>query len=231
MTASDLSVYKTGRLRAVFLCAAGLFVGTSGLVGCSSTNPAIATLSAFLPGRVDVSDRASELSYASIDFVVGGRGGLLVLAESSQELTFWQSSRRETIVLRGGYLESTSGLTPELQLTQIRAGAVNNAMPWRLALEEPAHYTLTRTWTRADESVDTARADATLSCAPGTVEKKLPLTTLELQRCVEKLVWERGATTTSVFWRDPGNHRIWAADVVAWPGSPLYEWRVARPWW
>lgn len=226
----DLTRSRKDRLRAVFLCVSALYAYLL-LAGCSSSNPAVATLTAFLPGRADVSERAGELSYASIDFAAAGRGGLLVLAESSQELTFWQSSRRETVVLRGGYLESTSGLTPELQLTEISTDTDEGAMPWRLALDEPAHYTLTRTWTRADGSVDTGRADATLSCATGAVEKKLPLTTLELERCVEKLVWERGATTTSVFWRDRGNHRIWAAAVVAWPGSPLYEWRVARPWW
>ncbi|GAB3682725.1 hypothetical protein [Salinisphaera aquimarina] len=222
------------RLRAVFLCVLGVcFLGV-GLAGCStnSANPLVSTLSSFLPGRADVSDRARDVSYASIDFGIGGRGGLLILSNISQGLTFWQTSRRETVVLRDGYLESSGGLVPELHMTRISGYAAGDKKtPWSGEINAPVHYTVTRSWTNADGETDSGRASADLVCAPGTVEKKLPLTTRALERCVETLSWERGKQTASVLWRDPENHRVWAAEVVAWPGSPLYEWRVARPWW
>ena len=216
------------RLKAAFLRST-MLLGVVLIAGCSASNsPTLVTLRALLPGGgPDAGAEAKKISYASLELHVARRGGLLVLAEQGGHVTFWQTSRRESIELRDGYLASTNGFAPELTMTQINAPAGN--APWMTA--DPPAYTLVRSWISTDGSRHTEQARAALTCANGVEPVKLPLATLELQKCRETLDWAQGATTASVYWRHPGDHHIWAAQVVPWPGAPEYDWKVARPWW
>jgi hypothetical protein len=226
---------KKDRRSAVFLCV-GALVLAGGLAGCvdSQNHPLLATLGAFVPGSgSDVSKVAAKVSYASIKFSAGHRSGLLILAEQSSGLTFWQSSQAETVVLRQGYLQSTSGLDSNLEMTQITGLADNagQASPFAQDLASPVEYKVLRSWRGRDDRLHSGAAEATLSCAGRTRPVKLPLATLPLKKCVQSMSWNSGKHTKSIYWIDPKDNRIWAGDVVAWPGGPEYAWQVARPWW
>lgn len=228
------SLNRKGRRRAVFLCVGVCFL-IFGLAGCSNLDghPLLSTLGALVPGKTDVSKAAANVSYASINFSLGRRNGLLILSEQKPGLTFWQSSQSETVVLRHGYLQSTSGLKPELAMTRI-TGLANDAagqIPWSKALVSPIEYRVLRAWKSTDDRLDSETAQARLTCPEGLEKVKLPLATLSLRRCREVLDWDSGQTTRSTYWIDPKDGRIWAADTVPWPGAEAFDWQVARPWW
>ncbi len=226
--------YLEGRLRAAFfwlvVCAVP-FV----LSACSVRPSApVATLLGLLPGGSDVAERAATVPFASIDFRINDRGGLLVLAERQRALTYWQSAGRETIVLENGYLDHTAGLATDLMMTRFRVGQgmLPDTSPWRAAQAgEPFTYVVQRQWQSAGGMPHTDTAQATLVCETQSISVELPLTTLSLQRCNETLVWSGGARTYSTLWRSPQTHRLWAMATVPWPGAPSIEWQVARPWW
>lgn len=204
------------------------------LTGCSREGGSLfgATLASFLPGHADVSGRAAEIEYASLDLSVGRQGGLVVLAEIAGNDTYWQSGGDETIVLHEGYLSSTSGLGQDLHLSQV-LDMDGDEPPWRTvgAGEGTRHYRVERSWDNKQGQRVTDEAAARFECRARTERRKLPLTTLDLQRCTETLRWDGGRTTRSVLWRAPDTGRVWAARVVAWPGAPMIAWQVARPWW
>lgn len=206
-----------------------------GLSGCSNLDkhPLLATLGALVPGKTDVSKAAGDVSYASINFSLGRRNGLLILSEQKSGLTFWRSSQSETVVLRRGYLQSTSGLNPELAMTRITdlANDASGGIPWGKALVSPIEYKVLRAWAAEDGRLTSGTAQARLTCSTGVEQVKLPLATLPLRRCREQLNWASGETTRSTYWVDPKDDRIWAADTVPWPGAKSFDWQVARPWW
>lgn len=225
---------EKGRLRAVFLCL-GLGFLVLALGGCahSGKHPLLATVGAFLPGQTDVSDVAADVSYASINFSLGRRNGLLVLSEQKSGLTFWQSSQSATIVLQHGYLQSTAGLQSNLAMTRLSGFGEDESadIPWKKALVSPVHYKVLRTWETADGRLKSGSAQADTSCASGVEKVELPLAKLPLKQCHEVLTWASGQTTRSTYWIDPKDGRIWAADTVPWPGADAFDWQVARPWW
>ena len=225
--------YEEGRLRAAFfwLVACAMPV----LLGACSAGPSapLTTLLDLLPGGGDASERAAVLPYASIDFRIDGRGGLLVLSERQHESTYWQSGNRETIALENGYLDHTAGLATDLLMTRFHVDkGVSDTAPWQLAQAgEPLTYVVQRQWQNAEGMPHTDAAQATLVCEAQAAAVELPLTTRSLQRCNETLIWSGGATTYSTLWRSPETHRLWAMATVPWPGAPPIEWQVARPWW
>lgn len=225
--------HKEGRLRAAFFWFIACVLPLA-LSGCN-VNPSapLATVLGLLPGASDVSQRAAELPYASIDFHIAGRGGLLVLAEYAGDVAYFQSASRETVVLENGYLDHTAGLATDLLMTRFRrTDGVLSSAPWQAAeAGQPFTYVVQRQWQRAGSMPYTDAAQATLVCEEHTTPVELPLTTLSLQRCRETLVWSGGAETWSTLWRSPENHRLWAMTTVPWPGAPEIEWQVARPWW
>lgn len=225
------------RRKAAFLCVS-ISLTTLLLSGCvnADNHPLLATLGAFVPGKSDVSKTADKISYASIDFSLGRRSGLLVLSEQRPGLTFWQSSQSETVVLRRGYLQSTAGLNQNLTMTRISASSDSSeeapeGIPWQRALIAPVSYKLFRSWQGSDGRLESQRADATLICASTTEHVKLPLARLPLSPCKETLRWASGKTTQSTYWVNPQDGRLWAADAVPWPGAATFSWKVARPWW
>lgn len=204
------------------------------LAGCGSGTSALrGTLQTLVPLPQDVSQRAAELPYASIDLAINGHGGLLVLAELSDGNAYFQSASREVIVIQNGYLDQTAGLPANLLMTRVYRAEGSLAMPpWRAARPGvPFKYLVQRLWRSADGTLHADQAQATLVCETRLTSVELPLATLALQRCLEILVWSSGARTQSTLWRHPESHRLWAARTVPWPGGPVFEWQVARPWW
>lgn len=223
------------RRSAVFLCVA-ISLLSGGLTGCinSQNSPVLATLGAFVPGGgTDVSNTAAEVDYASIKFSAGHRSGLLILSEQVPGLTFWQSSQAETVVLQNGYLQSTAGLDENLQMTKFdgldRSGT--DATLWPGELSSPIEYKVLRTWRTLDGRLRSGTASATLTCSADVMPLQLPLARLPLKKCAEAMTWGSGKRTKSTYWIDPKDNRIWAGNVVPWPGGPEYSWQVARPWW
>ncbi|WP_423824149.1 YjbF family lipoprotein [Salinisphaera sp. SPP-AMP-43] len=218
-----------GRFRAAHFFGLAVCIGVVLLSGCSlSRSPLWATLGSFVPIHKDVSDDAKKISYASIDLSLGRRGGLLILAEQKDGLTFWQTGRDEVVVLNHGYLQATSGLTPRLEMSQ--AFDAQGRPVSMKSVAGQAEFVVRRSWVD-DKGVRRAgQAQARWSCQSQTQSVKLPLTTRDLYKCVETLDWEHKGDTRSVYWRDTDGH-VWKADVAAWPGGPEVRWQVARPWW
>lgn len=219
-----------GRFRAAHFFGLAICAGALMLTGCSlSSGPFWSTLGSFVPGHHgDVSGQAKKIPYATIDLSLGRRGGLLVLAEKKDHLTFWQTRRDEVVVFRQGFLESTSGLTPRLEMS--RATDAQGDPVSMASLGTSEHFVVERSWVGKKGQRRAGRAQASWSCDPDTRSIELPLTTRDLHKCVETLDWANGSQTQSVYWRDDGGH-VWKADVAAWPGAPGISWRVARPWW
>lgn len=215
---------------AFFSCVVLIFL----LAGCGSGASALrGTLEAVVPWQADVSQRAGQLSYASIKLLIDGSGGLVVLAELSRDNAYFQLANYETIVLEDGYLDRTAGLPADLLVTRVRgvSGKLEQP-PWRAAKAGvPFEYRVQRQWRGVDGRIHADRARATLVCEPTPRQVELPLASLALQRCHESLVWSDGTRTESILWRLPEDHRLWSVRTVPWPGAPVFEWEVARPWW
>src|SRR5699024_5161940 len=146
--------------------------------GCGSASGVLrSTLHTLVPWSHNVSKRAASLPYASIDLTVGGKGGLVVLAELSEGNAYFQSASRGTIDIRHGYLAQSAGLPENLLMTRVYAtGEAQMAMPWRTARAgEPFNYIVQRMWRTADGMLHTGRANATLVCKASTKQVELPL--------------------------------------------------------
>lgn len=205
-----------------------------GIVGCGHGGNALrSSLQLLVPGHHDVSAVAAKVHYASIDIAVSGNGGLLVLAELSGGNAYFQSGNRDVIVLRHGYLDQAAGLMQDLLMTRVfRQPGSLTAPPWRLAeAGVPFAYRVQRIWRTKNGTLHADQARATLICDDAATDVELPLATVGLQRCQQTLVWSDGVQTQSVLWRYPRDHRLWAVRAVPWPGAPVFEWKVARPWW
>lgn len=198
--------------------------------GCSSIadSPVGSTVLAFIPGHGDVSEQAKKVPYASLDFSMGMQGGLLVMAEQKDGLTFWQTSQAEVIGLDHGYLQASWRTKPRLDMTQ---RLDHQGKPVDMTtIGDDARYTLLASWTDKEGQRHSGRASVTWHCQAQTHKVKLPLTQRKLHQCEEKLNWDDRGSTQSVYWRDNDKH-VWKADVTAWPGAPGIGWQVARPWW
>lgn len=225
------SVLKMGRFSATHFFALAMGVGASLLSGCSglADNPVVSTLGTAIPGLgTDVSKQAKKVPYASLDFSLGLRGGLLVMAEQNQGMTFWQSSRSEILALEDGYLQSTWGIKPQLEM--MRRLDDSGASISMADIGDQADYQVLVSWQDDKGAHRAGRAEAKWHCSAQTEKVELPLTKRKLHKCTESLVWDNSDKTRSVFWRDDEGH-VWKADVTAWPGAPSIGWEVARPWW
>lgn len=216
-----------GRPRAVFFC---LAMTSLLLSGCSlgGSRP----LDGIVPGLAadDVSDQAAATSYASLDFHVAGHGGLVILASQAGEMTYWQFRDSATVALEDGYLHSSAGLEQNVIDTQLRDGEGNvlDTPPWRSS--SSTAYRLEREWQTADGNLHHGQATALLDCEAAPSRVELPLTSRELQVCHETLNWKDGNVTHGTLWRAPEDGRLWAVETQPWPGGPIFDWQVARPW-
>ena len=229
MQLPDIANKSKGRLRAAFLCGWFFWVGMA-LSACAGGNggPFSSTVATFIPGEGDYSRQAESIPYASIALSVAGHGGLLVLAEKSDRVTFWQTSTGETVVLANEYLEATRGLSRDLLSARVVG---ESSPPWHGAVGDPVSYKVERSWRDSEGREKAGQGNATLTCGPEREKLDLPLAAIRLERCREVVSWSNGKQTASVIWRSPGDRHIWAAEVVPWPGGPVIAWRVARPWW
>src|SRR5690625_3001757 len=108
-----------GRHRTAFFSCVTL-MALLALAGCGrSAGVFRGTLQGLLPLPHDVSKRAAQLPYASIDLTIDGQGGLLVLAELSDGNAYFQSASHGVIVIRNGYLSQTAGLPANLLMTRV----------------------------------------------------------------------------------------------------------------
>ncbi|AWN17545.1 hypothetical protein SALB1_3351 [Salinisphaera sp. LB1] len=189
----------------------------------------LATLGSMVPGQHgDLAARARKVPYASIELSFGRGGGLLVLAEEQGGLTFWQTARNETVVLRHGFLQSIAGIKPRLEMS--KSMGADGKLISMASLGSDERFRVERSWVDKKGVRHAGRAEARWVCSTKTRAIKLPLTTRELYKCTETLDWADRGETRSVYWRDAGGH-VWKADVAAWPGAPGISWQVARPWW
>ncbi|GHB09950.1 YjbF family lipoprotein [Salinicola rhizosphaerae] len=196
------------------------------MTGCAlGESPSINSLLEGATGD-DIATQANDTPYASLDFKVDGNGGLIILAEQADALTYWQFSDNATVALQNGYLKSSAGLPSDLIDTRFDA---SDSQPWRDS-QPTGHYGIEREWRTADGQAHHGHARGALQCDSDPVELELPLTTQTLQACLETLTWDDGETTTSTLWRSPTDHRLWAVDTQPWPDGPTFSWRIARPW-
>lgn len=232
-----------GRCKAAFFLGVAMLsvllvagCGTSGSIIRQSLNDVVPNV--FASSEQDVSPYASEVPYASLDISVNGRSGLIILAVAAGAQTYFLDASRGVIGLRHGYLTQTAGFNTDLLMTEVRSAnslaqtAANQPPPWQYAeTGKPVTYTLERQWRTADGVIHTGIAMATLTCQRDPIDVSLPLTTLALQHCDEIANWRSGASTHTVLWRHPQDHRLWRVSTIPWPGGPQIAWRVARPWW
>ncbi|WP_251976380.1 YjbF family lipoprotein [Salinicola avicenniae] len=217
-----------GRLRAVFFRLSALATGLLAS-GCAlDRGPSLGSLTGG-PDTAAIEEQAAATPYASLDLEVAGAGGLVILAESTGDMTYWQFADNATIALEQGYLRSTAGLTSDLIDTQVVTDSGQPTIPWRRG-HDSADYRVIREWRSADGFETRGEAQASLHCDSETVEMSLPLTDAALQPCRETLEWESGDTTVSTLWRSPRDGRLWAVETQPWPDAPTFSWRIARPW-
>jgi len=212
------------------------------LAGCASggTSPLGDAMLRALPGGDTNAERAEAIPYASLALDAGDRSGLVVMGAQAGDTTLWPTGNRGLIALYREGLQATAGLPRDLLESHYRPAehaATDEALeqdseasyvPWRSA--EPAAFHLSRSWQEADGSVARLSARGQLDChAPEFSD--LPIASLPLQRCEQRLAWDDGSVTTGTLWRDPESYRLWAVEETPWPGGPVIEWEVARPWW
>src|SRR5690554_6516386 len=217
------------------------------LAGCASggLSPLGDALQTLLPTDDSATDRAAALPYASLALDAGDRRGLVVMGAQAGDTTLWPTGNQGLITLFHDGLQATAGLPRDLLDTRYwpldgdngaepdepePEGAMPAAayVPWHR--ETPVAFRLERSWQEADGAVARLAATGRLSC--GTPEpRELPLASLPLRRCMQHLAWDDGRETTATLWLAPETRRLWAVEEKPWPGGPVIEWEVARPWW
>jgi hypothetical protein len=206
-----------GRLWAALLCLP--------LAGCTQgggTTP----LGETLLGLRSVPDeahrtQAEALPYASLRLTSQGSTSLVVLAYQGGEQgeqTLWQAQDEVTVELRHGRPYRTAGLPADL-------------LSWHPPrAPEDSRYAVEAAWRDGDGLTHLARGEARLTCQPAE-PLTLPLATLDLQRCEERIAWRGGEQSRNTLWRHPDTGRLWAGDIQPRPAAERIAWQVARPWW
>lgn len=199
------------------------------LSGCSShLNNAFHLL---FPKHSSLEQKAADLPYASLLFVLDGRKGLVVMAYLAHDNSYFLASGQVSLTLKNGYLQQLGGTLPSLLMTQVTQDNNLLTAPWQQAeVGIPVHYQVLREWRDADTQLHADRAQASLACTAAS-PTKLALQTLPLQACTETLVWSNGKKTTSTLWRNPTDKHLWRVQTQPWPGAPSIEWQVAKAWW
>lgn len=218
------------------------------LAGCAAgaASPWVDTVGGLLPGAdSSVAERAEALSFASLALDTGDTQGLAVLGILSGETSYWPTGANGLVSLHQGGLHATAGLSEDLLHTRYSpleapdhddasgptegpTDGTTGYVPWQDATPRP--FRLTRLWRTADGQVAGGEARGSLTCGP-VEPRELPLATLSLQRCDQRLQWHDGSVTRGTLWRDAETHRLWDVSERPWPGAATFEWRVARPWW
>ncbi|MBB3331012.1 hypothetical protein BDK63_001891 [Halomonas campaniensis] len=204
------------------------------LAGCASGGPSLLgdALQGLLPGDDPAAERAAAIPFASLALDAGDRRGLVVMGAQAGDTTLWPTGSGGLITLHREGLQATAGLPRDLLDTRYRplegdAPAAGH-VPWHEAT--PGEFRLERNWQEADGTVVRLSARGRLACrAPEP--RELPLASLALQRCEQRLTWDDGRVTTGTLWREAESRRLWAVAETPWPGGPRIEWEVARPWW
>ena len=230
------SANTPSRPRAALLClrpspvALGAILAMLLLTGCASggASPMGEIFRDAWGGSDGATDRAAEITFASLVLNADDRSGLVVLGALAEPESFWPTGNRGLVTLRHGGLHATAGLTADLLDTRYTVSEGEAEVPWRLSA--PADFSVTRTWQRGDGLTEQMSAEGSLACAAAE-PYALPLATLTLEPCAMTLVWENGRTTRGELWRDPQTLRLWAAEEQAWPDGPRMSWEVARQWW
>ncbi len=217
---------REGRLRAAFACL-GLGIFVSLVTGCGSGGPTPlgASLKGMVSGGPDVTSHAEELPYASLAVHTENHRGLLILGAMANGHTYWPSAEGLSLQLRDGGLFATAGMGRDLLGTHYPG---MDGSPWRST--SPAGYAIERHVRDASGTVVRHVGEGTLECSAPTT-RELPLATLELERCRERIDWKQAGTTRAEFWRDPETRDLWEYEGQAWPDGPAIAWQVARPWW
>ena len=209
-------------------------VGPLLLAGCTSGGPSPLG-SALQEGLIDggpPAERAEAIPYASLQLDAGDRRGLVVMGAQAGDTTLWPTGNQGLVTLYREGLQATAGLERDLLDTRYRPAEGGEAqagyVPWREA--EPGTFYLSRSWQTPDGGVARQSAQGRLAC--GAPEpRELLLASLALQRCEQRLTWDDGRETTATLWRESDTRRLWAVAETPWPGGPLIEWEVVRPWW
>lgn len=240
------SAKGTRGCRGAFAAAAALL-----LAGCASGE--LSPLGSSLQGVVPAlssgptpAERATELPYASLLLDTRERSGLIVLGAESGRHTLWPTGQRGAISLYQDGLSATAGFSNDLlslgyHSVQPAAGGQaasgdassatedNGALaPWRQ--DTPVRYAIESYSQSESGDISFYRGKAQLSCDDATPHP-LPLGERQLEHCTEQVSWQTGEKSVSHFYRSPDTRRLWAAEVVAWPGAAPIRWEVARPWW
>ncbi|OOC49062.1 hypothetical protein B0684_06665 [Thioalkalivibrio versutus] len=193
--------------------------------GSGGPTPLGASLQSMVSGGPDASSRAEEIPYASLAVHTEHHRGLLILGAMSNGHTYWPSAEGLSLQLHDGGLFATAGLGADLLGTH---HPDLETPPWRG--EASAGYRIERHVRDDSGTVVRHVGQGTLECAAPSA-RDLPLATLELERCRERIDWQGDGTTRAELWRDPETRDLWAYDGQAWPGGPMIAWQVARPWW
>ena len=150
------------------------------------------------------------------------------------ELARFETADHAFVRLENGWLTGTAGFGSDL-LDMHRETRLTTLMS-ALAAGEPAPgYHVRTRWQRADGTEGYAQGRANWSCASPSVQP-LPLGEQHVARCEESIHWSDGTLSVNHYAVAPAmapdaSPRIWAAEVQAWPDSPLWRWEVARAWW
>ncbi|MFD2190036.1 YjbF family lipoprotein [Pistricoccus aurantiacus] len=210
-------IISRGRSLAVLSCL------TLGLLGCSSAgySPLGNSFTSLIPDRDAIATTAESLPYASVAAHMDGNDALMIMAHQVGEDTFWQARDRATLQLQAGLPYRTAGFDNELlklDYPPIGSAAPKERLPvvvdWQDAEGNEHHLT---GWVQRQ-------------CQPEP-QVELPLTTLDLERCEDKVVWSNGQTSRNTLWYRPQDQRVWAGSIEPWPDARRIGWQVARPWW
>lgn len=211
------------------------------LSGCAGgeLSPLGSSLQGVVPGLASgpaPAERAADIPYASLLLDVRERSGLIVQGAASGGHTLWPTGQQGAISLYQDGLAATAGFSEDLLSLNYsprdaaspttEAGAA--LPPWQQ--DTPIRYTLESTWQTASGEIRFSRGQAVLTCADAEPHP-LPLGERSLQHCQESVSWESGTRSVSHYYRSPEDRRLWAADVLAWPGASRIRWEVARAWW
>lgn len=231
-----LTITASGFRHANIALAAGAALILTGCAG-GGVSPLGSSIGAALPGVGDTQspvERAESLRFASLILEGPSRSGLVVLGAVAGDTTLWPTGQQGSLALYRDGLAATAGFRRDLlglRYTPQGKGSEPDAqswVPWQAST--PVSYRVASQWQEANGQVLAAAGDGMLRCEPAQT-RPLPLGSRPLELCRESVAWEGGGVTHSRFYRSPGDHRLWAAEVTPWPEGEAIAWEVARAWW